>query len=381
MPYYDGTNSDAISGKQIRGRAYTKEPFPLLSNGSLFSSIPIGGGDDYGESYAVIDSAQGKISGNYGGIYDYGSDFKTELTQNLPFYSLLNDNSVSTPINYGDILDLSGLSLGSSSLFLDEETLITVLGLAQLNYNPSKGIDYSALDAVHIKVDSSSIGFNAEGQLTGLNVDNQTIIKSGGSAKLNHNASKGLGYNSTDNVYVKVDNATISFDESGQLKANAAGSQSETVFVMIMNSLVYDRPGVTGVSSYICRKVGSNTPEAFDNTVAYEPGECVIFGNTVYIARTGYVFTGSPMNNPDVDTNNWSESDEISVRIWSKGATYVDMRNYIPWLKQGMVYPVLEYDGEYYFTEYFMYIGEAGYGTIIVDEQTLQVNIAVGDRA
>lgn len=167
------------------------------------------------------------------------------------------------------------------------------------------------------------------------------------------------------------------------------GSVALNEYVEIIEGLKYDTAEAQNDGKYICRLVGSTVPEAFDGEKQdYEIGDSCIFNNRIYIAKEGYTWTGvvagtppvvtTPAPNPPNDTDNWEVSEETAVRIWQKGITTTDFREYLPWLTVGKYYPVRYFEGEYYFENSFIYTGEVGKSNFIVDEETLQVYVAVG---
>jgi hypothetical protein len=173
---------------------------------------------------------------------------------------------------------------------------------------------------------------------------------------------------------------------SGAASASSGGGSTVTQrYVEIIEGLSYATSAEdTGRGQYLCRLTTDTTPlwELGGGSAAEGdyPADYDVLGSDdrMYQCATS---VGSGAQDPTTDDGTyWTLVEaETTVRIWHEGAVETDYRQYIPWLVPGKIYPVRQYDGEYYFEQQFINIGLPGYGTFVVDEDTQQVVVAVGD--
>lgn len=191
----------------------------------------------------------------------------------------------------------------------------------------------------------------------------------------------------------------------GSSSSSAAASD---LYVKIIEGLSHDSDESTsGQSAYVCRLVGSTEPAAWaadggtiEDHEIYPDGTYAVNASVLETDDRIYICTASEIENPaytvggeepeyiysgevsPTATNGdllWQVSEETPVYIWHEGATTTDMRQYIPWLKKGKVYPVRLYDGNYYFEQTFFKGGYDGTSNFQTDPDTLQVYVTVGD--
>jgi len=171
--------------------------------------------------------------------------------------------------------------------------------------------------------------------------------------------------------------------------AGSGGASPAAVqeYVEIIEGLEYATAAEQlGRGQYLCRLTSDNTEEWVLNEEEDYPLNQYVIGsdNKRYQCTTS---EGSGTQDPVTDTenDNWTLTpDDTVVRIWDKGTDTTDMRHYIPWLVPEKIYPVrkFKFDGEndeYVFELTFTHIGAPGQSNFVVDEDTQQVKVAVGD--
>lgn len=148
---------------------------------------------------------------------------------------------------------------------------------------------------------------------------------------------------------------------------SAGGGSKQIIWATVLRSLSYDDPPTTGISSYIVRPINSKV-EAWANK-GYSIGDVASYDSgspTAQGENRSYTCIQPPGSThpTEGDDNAWwtlGGSDEIEIDLAMGYAAYSsskrDLRNWLPWLVEEAIQPIIKRDDEWFFALNLFFAG------------------------